>query len=143
VSGESNPSATPGAQAPEITGLDHVVLTVRDIATTVDFYERAIGMRSFTFAGGARTALAFGEQKINLHELGAEILPNARAAGPGAADFCLLTATPLDAVVAHLEQLGVPVEQGPSRADGARTPLRSIWLRDPDGNLVELANAAD
>jgi len=131
------------AQRPQIAALDHLVLTVRDIAATVDFYERAIGMRSFTFAGGTRTALAFGDQKINLHELGAEYLPNARAAGPGTADFCLLTPTPLDAVVAHLERMGIAVEQGPDRADGARAPLRSIWLRDPDGNLVELANPDD
>ena len=131
------------AERPEIAALDHLVLTVRDIAATVDFYEQAIGMHAFTFADGARTALAFGDQKINLHELGAEYLPNARAAGSGTADFCLLTQTPLEAVVAHLQRMGIPVEQGPDRADGAYAPLRSIWLRDPDGNLVELANPAD
>lgn len=123
-----------------ISDLDHLVLTVRDLGATVSFYERVLGMRAFTFAGGTRTALAFGTQKINLHEYGHEHLPNAREARPGSADFCLLTDTPLDDVVAHLAELDIDIEHGPDAADGARGPLRSIWLRDPDGNLVELAN---
>jgi len=122
-----------------IAGLDHVVLTVRDVATTVDFYERALGMRSFTFAGGTRTALAFGRQKINLHELGHEFLPNAREARPGSADICLLADMALDDVVDHLAAEGVEIEHGPAEADGAEGSLRSVWVRDPDGNLVEVA----
>jgi catechol 2,3-dioxygenase-like lactoylglutathione lyase family enzyme len=128
--------------APKVLGLDHVVLTVRDVGETVRFYEEVVGMRAFTFADGARTALAFGAQKINLHELGREILPNAQAAAPGTADFCLLVDTPLDEVVAHLRECGVAVEEGPDRADGATGPLRSVWFRDPDGNLVELGEPA-
>lgn len=124
-----------------LTGLDHLVLTVSDLRATVDFYERVLGMRAFTFAGGKRTALAFGEQKLNLHELGREHLPNAAVARPGTADFCLLTGTPLGEVVAHVAACGVELEHGPDAADGAQHPLCSVWFRDPDGNLVEVANA--
>jgi catechol 2,3-dioxygenase-like lactoylglutathione lyase family enzyme len=125
--------------APNVLGLDHIVLTVRDLEETVRFYEEVVGMRAFTFAGGTRTALAFGAQKINLHELGREVLPNAHEAGPGTADFCLLVDTPIEEVVDHLGACSVAVEQGPDGADGATGPLRSVWFRDPDGNLVELS----
>ncbi len=128
------------AMALRVSGLDHLVLTVRDMGATVRFYERVLGLRAFTFAGGTRTALAVADEKINLHELGHEYLPNARAARPGSADFCLLTETPLDEVVTHLVELNVEIEYGPAPADGARAALRSVWLRDPDGNLIELAN---
>ncbi len=123
-----------------VAGLDHLVLTVRDLGATIEFYERVLGMRAFTFADGTRSALAFAGQKLNLHELGREHLPNARDARPGSADFCLLTETPLDQVVARLRAHGVEIEHGPDRADGAEGPLNSVWIRDPDGNLVELAN---
>jgi catechol 2,3-dioxygenase-like lactoylglutathione lyase family enzyme len=123
-----------------VTGLDHLVLTVRDLAATIDFYERTLGMRAFSFAGGSRWALAFGSEKLNLHELGNEYLPNARHAQPGSADLCLLTETPIDAVIAHLESLDVQIELGPTRADGATGELCSVYVRDPDGNLVEVAN---
>ncbi len=119
--------------------LDHLVLTVRDIETTVAFYERVLGMRRVDFAAGTRVALAFGEQKLNLHAHGSEFLPNARAARPGSADLCLLVETPLDEVLAHLESQGVELEYGPDEADGATGPLWSVWIRDPDGNLIELA----
>jgi len=125
-----------------VAALDHIVLTVRDIAATVEFYERVLGLVPVTFANGTRTALAFGVQKINLHEQGHEFLPNARNARPGSADMCLLTKTPLHEVVAHLRARGVEIEHGPDAADGAQEPLRSLWIRDPDGNLVELANPA-
>lgn len=120
--------------------LDHVVLTVRDVGATVAFYERALGMRSFTFDGGTRTALAFGRQKLNLHELGREHLPNAREARPGSADLCLLTDTPIEEMVEHLRTQGVEIELGPTAADGAQAALRSVYVRDPDGNLIEVAN---
>lgn len=126
--------------AMQIAGVDHVVLTVCDLAATVDFYERVLGMRPYTFAGGTRTALSFGHQKLNLHELGREFLPNAREARPGSADLCFLTETPLDQVVAHLQAHAVEIEHGPDGADGAEGPLNSVWIRDPDGNLIELAN---
>ncbi|MGZ5339668.1 MAG: VOC family protein [Thermoleophilaceae bacterium] len=122
-----------------IAGIDHVVLTVSNLPASVDFYERVLGMRPYTFAG-TRTALAFAEQKFNLHELGREILPNAKVARPGSADLCLLVEAPMDLVVAQLEAHGVGVEQGPAAADGATGPLNSVWIRDPDGNLIELAN---
>ena len=123
-----------------IAGIDHVVLTVSNLPATVDFYERVLGMRPYTFADGTRTALAFAGQKFNLHELGREILPNAKVARPGSADLCLLVETPMDQVVAQLEAHGVEAEQGPAAADGATGPLNSVWIRDPDGNLIELAN---
>ncbi len=122
-----------------VARLDHVVLTVRDLDATTAFYERVLGMRRIEFAGGTRVALAFGEQKLNLHEQGSEFLPNAREARPGSADLCLLVETPLDQVLAHLRSQGVALEHGPDGADGATGPLRSVWIRDPDGNLVELA----
>lgn len=124
-----------------VAQLDHVVLTVRDLEGTVAFYERVLGMRRVEFAGGTRIALAFGGQKLNLHEQGNEFLPNAREAGPGSADLCLLLETPLDDVLVHLKSQGVALEHGPDDADGATGPLRSVWIRDPDGNLVELAEA--
>ena len=125
-----------------IAGIDHVVLTVSNLPATVDFYERVLGMRPHTFADGTRTALAFAGQKFNLHELGREILPNAKVARPGSADLCLLVEAPMDQVVAQLEAHGVEAEQGPAAADGATGPLNSVWIRDPDGNLIELANRA-
>jgi hydroxymethylpyrimidine/phosphomethylpyrimidine kinase len=123
----------------EISAIDHVVLTVSDVAATVEFYQRVLGLRAFSFAGGARTALALGRQKLNLHELGHEFLPNARQARPGSADICLLTQTPLDQVVAVLRAHGVEIERGPDATDGAEGPLESVWIRDPDGNLIALA----
>ena len=126
-----------------ILGLDHVVLTVRDLEATIDFYGRALGMRAVSFARGKRRALAFGDQKINLHLLGAEFMPNARVAGPGTADLCFLTDTPLEQAVARLESEGVDIEHGPAAAEGARGPLLSVWFRDPDGNLVEVANRVE
>lgn len=122
-----------------VSGLDHVVLTVRDLDVTVVFYERVLGMRRVEFVGGTRVALALGEHKLNLHEQGSEFLPNAGDARPGSADLCLLVETPLGEVLAHLEREGVAIEYGPDDADGATGTLRSVWIRDPDGNLVELA----
>lgn len=125
-----------------MTALDHLVLTVSDLPATIDFYERALGMRAFSFAGGSRWALAFGSHKLNLHALGDEFQPNARHAQPGSADLCLLTETSIEDVVAHLGPAGVEIELGPTRADGATGELRSVYVRDPDGNLVEVSNRA-
>jgi catechol 2,3-dioxygenase-like lactoylglutathione lyase family enzyme len=126
-----------------IDRLDHLVLTVRDIDAACAFYERALGMRRVTFAagGGERTALGFGRQKINLHLAGREFEPKARIATPGSADLCFITATPLDAVRRHIESLGgITIEEGPVPRTGATGPLLSIYLRDPDGNLIEISN---
>ncbi|SOD93774.1 VOC family protein [Caenispirillum bisanense] len=122
-----------------LDALDHLVLTVADIAVTTDFYARVLGMEPVTFGGG-RTALAFGSQKINLHQAGAEFEPKARTPLPGSADLCFRTATPMEAVLAHLAAEGVAVEDGPVKRTGARAPLLSVYIRDPDGNLVELSN---
>jgi catechol 2,3-dioxygenase-like lactoylglutathione lyase family enzyme len=131
-----------GGSSIAIDRLDHLVLTVRDIDATCTFYEQALGMRRVTFAacGGTRTALAFGRQKINLHLAGREFEPKARVATPGSADLCFIAATPLDAVQRHIESLGIAIEEGPVPRTGALGPLLSIYLRDPDGNLIEISN---
>lgn len=122
-----------------IDRLDHVVLTVADIEATCAFYERALGMTTVTFGEG-RKALAFGRQKINLHQAGREFEPKALRPTPGSADVCLIAAEPLDAVVAHLAACGVAIEEGPVDRTGAAGPIRSVYLRDPDRNLIEIAN---
>ncbi len=127
---------------PSVTGLDHLVLTVADIGRSVAFYRDALGMAAQTFRaadGSERTALAFGTQKINLHPAAAPFAPHAAAPGPGTADLCLLTADPLDDWQAHLSALGIAVEEGPVRRTGATGPLLSIYVRDPDGNLIEIS----
>jgi len=120
-----------------IASLDHLVLTVADPDATVAFYER-LGMRREAFEGG-RVALRFGRQKINLHRAGAEIAPHARRPTPGSGDVCVLVEGPLDAVERELAAAGIAVELGPVERSGAQGPLRSLYLRDPDGNLVELS----
>lgn len=122
-----------------LTGLDHLVLTVASIPATVDFYSRVLGMTPVAFGAG-RTALAFGGQKINLHETGREISPHAANATPGSADLCLIAADPLDQVADHLAAQGVAVLQGPVERTGARGPIRSLYIRDLDGNLLEISN---
>jgi len=122
-----------------VVRIDHVVLTVSDIGRTIAFYERALGMTAITF-GEARRALAFGDQKLNLHQAGREFEPKARVPTPGAIDICLLTDVPLDEVEAHLRSVGVTIDLGPVAKTGARRPLRSLYFRDPDGNLVEVSN---
>ena len=122
-----------------IRAIDHVVLTVRDLERTLSFYEQVLGMRPVVFGDGRR-ALAFGDQKLNLHQAGREFEPKAHAPTPGSVDLCLLTDDPLDDVVTHLRSTGVAIELGPVAKTGARRPLRSIYFRDPDGNLIEVAN---
>lgn len=121
-----------------IAALDHLVLTVADIARTGDFYTRALGMRIERFGAG-RVALHFGRQKINLHQQDRTFAPKAAMPTPGSADLCFLLAGTLEAAMAHLAALNIPIEQGPVERAGARGPIRSIYLRDPDGNLIELA----
>ena len=126
----------------EIERIDHFVLTVRDVEATSAFYHRVLGMEVITFGEG-RTALAFGRQKINLHRLGRQIDPQVADPTPGTGDFCLITRTPLAAVVAHIQACGVPVELGPVPRTGALGPMQSVYIRDPDGNLVEIAAYAE
>jgi catechol 2,3-dioxygenase-like lactoylglutathione lyase family enzyme len=123
-----------------IESLDHLVLTVADIDATVAFYER-LGMRREVF-GETRTALRFGSQKINLHRAGAEIQPHARRPQPGSADLCFLVEGGVDTMQRLLDAAGIAVELGPVRRTGAEGPLCSLYVRDPDGNLVELSERA-
>ena len=118
--------------------LDHLVLTCRDVQATIDWYQRVLGMEPITFGEGRR-ALRFGHTKLNLHQAGAELEPHAAAPTPGSADLCFLVDGRIEAVALHLEELGVPIELGPVERTGARGDLRSVYVRDPDDNLVELA----
>lgn len=120
-----------------IASLDHLVLTVADLAATVAFYEQ-LGMRAEEFAGG-RLALRFGEQKINLHEAGAEFQPHALRPVPGSADLCFLIDGSLDDLARALAEAGVSIELGPVEREGAVGAMDSLYLRDPDSNLVELS----
>ena len=121
-----------------IDRLDHLVLTVADIDATVAFYTRVLGMEAVTFGAG-RTALAFGRSKINLHRAGHEFEPKARRPTPGSADLCLIVTEPLRVVQAELTAAGVVIEEGPVERTGAQGPLLSLYVRDPDANLVELS----
>ncbi len=121
-----------------IDRLDHLVLTVADIDATVEFYTRVLGMQAVTFGAG-RTALAFGRSKINLHRAGHEFEPKAHRPTPGSADLCLIAADPLDQVIEELTARGVPIEEGPVERTGATGPIRSVYFRDPDRNLIEVS----
>jgi catechol 2,3-dioxygenase-like lactoylglutathione lyase family enzyme len=123
----------------EVARLDHVVLTVTDQQRTVEFYRRVLGMQPVTFGQG-RLALAFGSSKINLHQAGREFTPHAARPAPGSADICLVTTTPIDQVLAHLRSQRVAVEEGPVPRTGALGPMESVYIRDPDGNLIEIAS---
>lgn len=125
----------------KIERLDHLVLTVASIARSAEFYARVLHVEVVTFGAG-RTALAFGEQKINLHEAGREFEPKAARPTPGAADLCFLTGTPLADVAAHLRAQNVEILEGPVLRTGATGPLHSLYFRDPDGNLLEVSNLA-
>lgn len=122
----------------KIQRIDHIVLTVADIAATCDFYTRVLGMEIVTFGQG-RKALTFGDQKINLHEAGKEFEPKAARPVPGAIDLCLILDGSLEAAAAHLRAEGVTIEEGPVARTGALGPIRSLYFRDPDGNLIEVA----
>ena len=119
--------------------LDHLVLTVRDVEATCRFYERVLGMRREEFGAG-RIALHFGRQKINLHPYPSPVEIVAKDPRPGSADLCFITETPLEEVAAHLEARGVTIEMGPVERSGAEGTLRSVYCRDPDGNLIEVSS---
>ena len=122
-----------------IDRIDHVVLTAFDLERTIDFYSRVMGMEPVTFAGGRR-GLAFGRQKINLHQSGREFDPKALKPTPGSLDLCFITETPLEEVMAHLRANGVAIAEGPVPKTGALGPMSSVYFRDPDGNLIEVSN---
>jgi catechol 2,3-dioxygenase-like lactoylglutathione lyase family enzyme len=121
-----------------IDHLDHLVLTTIDRAACVDFYTRVLGMRLETFAGG-RFALRFGNQKINIHERGREFEPKAYLPVPGALDLCFIADRSLDVVIAHLHASNWPIVEGPVERTGATSRLRSVYVRDPDLNLIEIS----
>jgi catechol 2,3-dioxygenase-like lactoylglutathione lyase family enzyme len=121
-----------------IDHLDHLVLTTAHLDRCIDFYTRVLGMTLETFAAG-RKALRFGRQKINLHEVGKEFEPKAERPTPGALDLCFIADRPLGDVIARLDALGVSIIEGPVQRTGATGPIRSIYLRDPDQNLIEIS----
>jgi catechol 2,3-dioxygenase-like lactoylglutathione lyase family enzyme len=121
-----------------IDRVDHFVLTVASVDKTIAFYARVLGMSAVTFGEG-RKALAFGRNKINLHEVGKEFEPKAKRPTAGSGDFCLIADRPLDEVIAHLRREGVEIELGPVPRTGATGPITSVYFRDPDGNLVEVS----
>lgn len=122
-----------------IDRIDHLVLTVADIERSCDFYTRILGMEVVRFGNG-RTALKFGRQKINLHP--ADAIPGlvADKPTPGSGDLCFITAVPLAEVIAHLERRGIPIEAGPGPRAGAIGEIQSVYIRDPDRNLIEISN---
>lgn len=121
-----------------IDHLDHLVLTTARTEQCIDFYTRVLGMRFERFGEG-RMALSFGSQKINLHEKGREFEPRATLAAPGTLDICFIAALPLEDVIARLAASKVPIIEGPVVKTGALGPIRSVYVRDPDGNLVEIS----
>lgn len=128
---------------PQVQALDHLVLTVADVDRTIAFYRDVLGMVAETFYpadGTARWSLKFGVQKINLHPAARPFDPKAAQPKPGSADLCFLSDEPLGIWRAHFAECGIPVEQGPVARTGATGPIMSVYIRDPDGNLIELAN---
>lgn len=125
-----------------IDRIDHIVLTVASIEGTVAFYQRVLGMDVETFGAG-RTALRFGRQKINLHSTERMFNPKALTPTPGSGDICLISNTPMHEIVAHLAAENVPIEEGPDGRTGAVGPIQSVYIRDPDRNLIEISIYAD
>ena len=121
----------------KIERLDHLVLTVQSIEATCEFYSRVLGMEVVTF-GDNRKALQFGEQKINLHQVGKEFEPKALNPTPGSGDICFIIHRPLPQVINHLKSCGVEIVEGPVTKTGAKGPIQSIYIRDPDGRIIEV-----
>ena len=119
--------------------IDHLVLTVRDIDQTIQFYCNILGMTEITF-GDNRKALQFGKQKINLHPHPSDITPRAKQPSPGALDICFITQSPIDDVINNLEKHAINIELGPVQRQGAQGNMTSVYIRDPDDNLIEIAN---
>jgi catechol 2,3-dioxygenase-like lactoylglutathione lyase family enzyme len=127
-----------------IDHIDHIVLTTRDLEACVRFYTEVLGMKleRFRTPTEERLALKFGAQKINLHEWGKEFTPRAHVAVPGSLDLCFIASVPLDQVISRLNQLKVEIVDGPVAKTGAVSKLRSLYVRDPDLNLVEISEPA-
>ena len=129
-----------------IDHLDHLVLTTADEAACTRFYCEILGMQLETFVGGTppveRKAFIYGQQKINLHLKGHEFEPKAHAPVPGALDLCFIASVPLDTVIARLQAAGVTIIEGPVMRTGATSRIRSVYMRDPDLNLIEISELA-
>ena len=123
-----------------VENLDHLVLTVEDLEQTCRFYSEVLKMEIVEFAGG-RKALVFGSQKINLHEAGSEFKPHALRPQPGSADLCFLSSLPIDSLADHVRSRNVHILEGPVERTGAAGPIMSVYFRDPDGNLIEIASS--
>lgn len=128
-----------------VRAIDHLVLTVANIPDTVRFYTQVLGMRGIQFDssdGSRRWALKFGQSKINLHQKGREFSPKAAAPTPGSGDLCLLSDASIDAWLTHLAIHQIDIEEGPVPRTGAMGPIVSVYIRDPDENLIEVSTAA-
>jgi len=127
-----------------IDHVDHIVLTTRDLEGCIRFYRDVLGMtlESFKTPAATRQALKFGRQKINLHEWGREFTPRAHVAAPGTLDLCFIASVPLEQVIAKLKAAKVPILEGPVMKTGAVSKIRSVYVRDPDLNLVEISEPA-
>lgn len=123
-----------------IKSIDHIVFTVKNTDETCEFYQRVLKMKVDVFGEG-RKALSFGGQKINLHQWGNEFEPKAFAPAPGTQDICLITQVPITEIVQHLEECGIEIEDGPVQRTGAAGPIKSVYFRDPDQNLIEVSNS--
>ncbi len=128
----------------EISSIDHIVMTVADISKTIDFYCSVLGTTMVEFVpptdGLARKSLHFGNQKINLHDSASPFIPHAKAPQTGSVDLCFISAQSLDDWQEHLVNHDVSIEEGPVRKTGANGALMSLYIRDPDGNLIEISN---
>lgn len=121
----------------KLDSLDHFVITTPNLSKMIHFYVDVLQMKEMTFKEG-RKALQFGNQKINLHELGKEFSPHAKKPTPGSLDLCFLTSIATEEWLNHLKKKKVPIEEGPVERTGAKGPIQSIYIRDPDGNLIEI-----
>ncbi len=128
----------------QLDSLDHLVLTVKDLVKTIDFYTNILGMKLVKFgAHHEHVALAFGMQKINLHVFGQAFEPKANHPTPGSADLCFLTSISLSKVIEHLKAHLIQIEEGPVKRTGAQGKILSVYIRDPDENLIEISNRVD
>ena len=125
----------------KIGKIDHLVLTVKDIEKSCSFYTEILGMETITFGQGHK-AVVFGDQKINFHQAGKELEPKALHPNPGSGDLCFITASPMSEVISHLQASGVEIIEGPVKRSGATGPITSVYIRDPDQNLLEIATYA-